>query len=338
MPHTSINQDPELGSEQPTTSPAEVRRRRDVIVPGFRTRPPFRIWLRHHWLDIATQLLCLLTAFLIYSFAPLVLPQYFPLYPGIERTEWGRAYGKPYMAEYITTLVSAVVSFAAPAVIMGAVSLWGTREFEDGNAALIGLGYALATGTLFQSFIKIFIGGLRPHFLSVCDPLIPPPIPGFASPGPSNRLYYMASQVCTGDANKVKEAQMSFPSGHSCAAFAGFGFLGLWLNAKFKIFGSGRRSKFPNTPKSVEKQDTETGGGNGGNQTQGRIQQWKLVMFAAPWCIAILLAGSKVRDEWHHPIDVLFGALVGTAFAHMAFRMVYRSVYDWRDNHIPMER
>lgn len=39
----------------------------------------------------------------------------------------------------------------------------------------MGLGYALATATLFQSFIKWFIGGLRPHFLTVCAPLGPVP-------------------------------------------------------------------------------------------------------------------------------------------------------------------
>jgi hypothetical protein len=34
-------------------------------------------------------------------------------------------------------------------------------------------------------------------------------------------------------------------------------------------------------------------------------------------CIATILAASKIRDGWHHPIDVVFGAIVGTAFAHM---------------------
>lgn len=45
----------------------------------------------------------------------------------------------------------------------------------------MGLSYALATATLFQSFIKWFIGGLRPHFLTVCKPPIPPPSPGLGA-------------------------------------------------------------------------------------------------------------------------------------------------------------
>lgn len=45
----------------------------------------------------------------------------------------------------------------------------------------MGLGYALATATLLQCFLKWFIGGLRPHFLSACQPRIPP-LPSNPSP------------------------------------------------------------------------------------------------------------------------------------------------------------
>lgn len=136
QPRSSTDRDPEPGTKHFPASSTKARRRRDMLVPGFRSRPPFRSWLRHSWLDIVTQLLCVLTAFILYTYAPPLMPRYFPLYPGIERTDWGQKYGKPYMAEYITTLVSAIVSFAAPAVVMGAVSLWGTREFDDGNTAV----------------------------------------------------------------------------------------------------------------------------------------------------------------------------------------------------------
>lgn len=207
----------------------------------------------------------------------------------------------------------------------------------------MGLGYALATSTIFQAFIKLFVGGLRPHFLSICAPAIPPPGTGMMTPGPMSGVFYKASQVCTGDGNKVREAQISFPSGHACAAFAGFGFLALWMNAKFKVFGEGRRSGFPhaqNTPNTAGETNDESENNEVGEKDErggGRIQHWKFVLFATPWCLAFLLAGSKVRDEWHHPVDVIFGALVGTAFAHLAYRMVYRSIYNSRQNHIPRE-
>ncbi|KAF2026233.1 PAP2-domain-containing protein [Setomelanomma holmii] len=299
-------------------------RRRHPLVPGFDEPPPFLTFLRRNWYDILTQLLCVLIAFLLYRFSPPLTPRYFPVYPGVGKSAWGLKHGKPYLAEYITTITSAVVSFAVPAAVMGAIALWGTRDFRDGNAALIGLGYALSTSALFNSFIKIFIGGLRPHFLSICQPTNPPAIPGG---GPSKNWYH-AAQVCTGDNDKVKEAQMSFPSGHSSAAFGGFVFLTLYLNGKFKILSSGRH--FRDYYGSNVSQERQTAA------THQRAHHWKFVVFVTPWCIAILIAGSKIRDEWHHPVDVVFGALVGILFAHVAYRMVYRSVYDWRTNHVPM--
>jgi membrane-associated phospholipid phosphatase len=166
----------------------------------------------------------------------------------------------------------------------------------------MGLGYALATTTLLVSVIKWVFGGLRPHFLAVCTPTVTiTPIP----------TYHPAS-ICTGRSPyEIKEAQMSFPSGHSSAAFAGFGFLALYLNAKYKVFGHGEDGR--------------------------RVSHWKLVMFVLPWLVAVLIAASKIRDGWHHPVDVVFGAFIGTVLAHLAFKMVFRSVYNLRDNHVPRE-
>ncbi|KAI8932968.1 hypothetical protein NX059_010436 [Plenodomus lindquistii] len=156
---------------------------------------------------------------------------------------------------------------------------------------------------------------------------------------PGSLAWTTPNAACTGvSGRQLKESQMSFPSGHAAAAFAGFGFLAMYLNAKYKIFGHGRRSGLggqdnttaPSTSAAGEKTTAAAGKG-------GRIQHWKLVLFALPWLIAILISLSKVRDGWHHPVDVIVGALIGTAFAHMAFRIVYRSVYDEKDNHVPQE-
>lgn len=109
---------------------------RDAFVPGFYNRPPFMEWLRHCWLDILTQLLCLLAAEMIYLFATPLMPRYFPLYLGVERSEWGLKHGKPYLEEYITTQISAIISFTIPFAIMSAIGLWGVRNFWDSNAAV----------------------------------------------------------------------------------------------------------------------------------------------------------------------------------------------------------
>ncbi|KAF1927104.1 PAP2-domain-containing protein [Didymella exigua CBS 183.55] len=291
------------------------------LKPGFNNRPPFKSWLKASWLDIATQLLCLLIAELIYLLATPLMPRYFPLSNNIWSTSWGLQHGKPYLAEYITTLVSAIISFAVPFLVMGAIGLWWVRDFWESNAAIMGLGYALATATLFQSFIKWFIGGLRPHFLAVCVPLNPPPLPALGA--------------------KVKEAQMSFPSGHSSAAFAGFGFLALYLNSKLKVVGrkpdGGRVLEGDGGTQGFYTPRGKEGGeeGRAGAAGDGRTRHWKVVVWVLPWLLAFLISASKVRDCWHHPIDVLFGSLVGIVFAHLAYWCAFRGVYDGRVNHVP---
>lgn len=112
------------------------RRRRDRLKPGFRNAPPFRVFVRRNWLDIVTQLVCLLVAWMIYLFAKPLMPRYFPLYPGIGTSAWGLNHGKPLLREYVSTPVSAVVSFVVPLLVMGAFGLWGTRDFWESNAAV----------------------------------------------------------------------------------------------------------------------------------------------------------------------------------------------------------
>lgn len=123
---------------------------------------------------------------------------------------------------------------------------------------------------------------------------------------------------------------MSFPSGHASAAFAGYGFLALFLNAKYKVLSSGGHFR------QDHGSERQLGRLGVSDETTQRVHHWKLVLFVFPWSIAFVMALSKVRDGWHHPVDVIFGALVGTVFAHMAYKMVYRSVYDERTNHLPL--
>ena len=123
---------------------------------------------------------------------------------------------------------------------------------------------------------------------------------------------------------------MSFPSGHSSAAFAGFGFLALYLNGMLKVFGKRRESALPCYRPSGSGEAEDRGCLN-----EGRIRHWKMVVWVLPWLVAFLIAASKVRDCWHHPVDVLFGSLVGIVFAHMAYWCVFKGVYDGRVNYVP---
>lgn len=117
----SIKSRPVNADLEAVASPPPYRRR-NAFVPGFHNPPPFLTFLRRDWYDIFTQLLCLTVAILLYVFVPPIMPRYFPYYEGVGQSTWGMKHNQPYISEYVSTIVSGIVSFAVPALIMGAAS------------------------------------------------------------------------------------------------------------------------------------------------------------------------------------------------------------------------
>lgn len=99
-------------------------------------QPTFRSFARLCWLDILTQLLCTGIAFLLYKFVPLLAPKWFPVFPGMETSAVGLRYGKPYLTEYVNTLVSAIVSFLGPLAVILLVGGLKVKSFWDVNSAV----------------------------------------------------------------------------------------------------------------------------------------------------------------------------------------------------------
>lgn len=114
--------------------------------------------------------------------------------------------------------------------------------------------------------------------------------------------------ICTGDEDEIDDSLESFPSGHSTAAFAGFVYLYLYLNAKLKVWSNYHPA------------------------------YWKLIVTYMPILGATLIAGALTIDEYHNWYDVVAGAVIGSVMALSAYRMVYAAVWDFRFNHIPLTR
>lgn len=187
------------------------------------------------------------------------------------------------------------------------------RSFWDLNNGIIGLIYAVETSSAFQVMIKWLIGGLRPHFYDVCKP-----DPSKATDSQFNvtglngvgyQNYMFTSEICTGDSQEgIANALESFPSGHTTTMFAGMVFLFLYLNAKLKVFSNYHPA------------------------------MWKLILLFLPILGATLVGGSLTVDQSHNWYDVLAGGIIGTMFAFAAYRMVYAAIWDYRVNHIPLNR
>lgn len=92
---------------------------------------------------------------------------------------------------------------------------------------------------------------------------------------------------------EFREAQKSFPSGHTTTAAASATFCFLYLNAKLKVFAD-RRPPF-----------------------------WKFLVLPAPLLLAVLVAGVLTVDNSHHWYDVLVGGAIGTVGGLGAFRVSY---------------
>lgn len=54
---------------------------------------------------------------------------------------------------------------------------------------------------------------------------------------------------------------------------------------------------------------------------------WRLGLVLTPILMASMIAWSKIADYWHHPGDVLAGAIIGSVFAYVVFRYQYFPVW-----------
>lgn len=129
--------------------------------------------------------------------------------------------------------------------------------FADGKTGLI-------TAAVFQVFIKWLIGGLRPHFYSVCQPNIQP---GAAPSGVGFSSLMYDRSICTGDRKQINDSLESMPSGHSTAAWAGLFYLALYFNAQLKVMSAHNPA------------------------------YWKMILFFAPLLGAFLISGALTIDE-----------------------------------------
>lgn len=200
----------------------------------------------------------------------------------------------PYLKPTFSSVTAAVIGIATPLTLIVLSQIW-VRSFCDLANALTGLTYSLSTGTFVNMVLKKTIGGLRPHFLSVCEPIVPPRTMG---QGYKN-IMFTIEQVCRGkDKRKIGNAIESFPSGHSECAFAGLFYLSIYLFTHLDI------------------------------QSRSPVSHWRMVACVLPTLLATYIACTVVLEYHHHAYDAIFGALLGIVMALFGYRMVFRSIWN----------
>jgi len=178
---------------------------------------------------------------------------------------------------------------------------------------------ALAT-LLITEVAKVSIGRLRPHFLYLCNP------DPYKCGNDSNKFWGTKEQgnlstICRSyeDARpldltepellkKMREARLSFMSGHTSTSFYAALFLILYFQA--------RLDRCP--PEKGTKECIRT-----------CLKAFRPLIQACLLALALWISFSRVSDYFHHPLDVAVGAFVGVlmAFVTLSFSRL------WKDDH-----
>uniref|UniRef100_A0A1A9WD98 Phosphatidic acid phosphatase type 2/haloperoxidase domain-containing protein n=1 Tax=Glossina brevipalpis TaxID=37001 RepID=A0A1A9WD98_9MUSC len=126
---------------------------------------------------------------------------------------------------------------------------------------------------------KYTIGRIRPHFIAICQPQLRD---GSSCSNATNQHRYIENYYCarTGySADDVRQARLSFPSGHASLAFYALLYMVIYLQNRV-VWQKGQLIK--------------------------PFIQFTLLTSA--WFIAL----TRIMDNWHHWSDVMAGSILGT--------------------------
>jgi len=173
--------------------------------------------------------------------------------------------------------------------------------------------YLLAIG-LTQSFTnvaKLYVGYLRPIFFSKCQP---------------NEDY----ETCQG--SHERQARVSFPSGHASLSVCGLLLISFYLERSYGVSSYSNKNNDNNNRTRIATVSTSTTNSSSARirRTSGLpIQLVRLVSIIcyAPMSLAFFIVISRVHDNFHHPADVVGGALLGGSIAAIVFGIWFPPQY-----------
>ena len=262
----------------------------------------------------------------------------------------------PHYEASVSSLHLFLIAFAVPAAIIFVLELavgvvvmaqpfkarrlqpewtcgWLINALLTAVCVTIRLCIALGTNIALTNIVKVMCGRPRPNFFALCN------YKGYgdALEHAGNDIYavnltdYFGGTTagvfgdyayCAGKASDIRQARLSFPSGHSSIAFAGMAFLSAYCVAKFDAV---RRVE----EDAAESADTlaidadAAGEGRTCAKDAGKSAARAVVAVLASEATAIVVssacmlfaawvASTRYYEYWHHPADILAGAALGT--------------------------
>lgn len=207
----------------------------------------------------------------------------------------------PFEPDIIPFSLLMMISLGLPFVIISFLSVFVVRNKRDFHHGTMGLCQTIALILVTSAIVKIFLGGLRPHFLMRCAP-DPSKIASATRYGYGG--IYFDTSICSNSQWEVNDAQSAFPSAHSAMAAGGLNYLSLYLNGKFKVF-----------------------------QHQGHLLVY--VLITASSFGSFLVGFTRVVDYHHTFYNVMMGWSMGFLTCISMYRLNYVSLFGAL-NHVPV--
>lgn len=178
----------------------------------------------------------------------------------------------------------------------------GMNLRHEVRASICGLFTATAISEGSTNILKLYVSRYRPNFYSLC---------GFDT----------TTLSCLGKLKYVREASLSFPSGHSSLSWCGMTYIALFL--------LGRVATIPNNNSSNNTTPT-TLSTPPNTMTQTLKPYLAALSCLLPWSYSTFVSASRIVDWWHHPSDVVAGSLIGIASAMFAYHQFYPSIRSYK--------
>ncbi|KAK7742395.1 hypothetical protein SLS53_004540 [Cytospora paraplurivora] len=244
----------------------------------------------------------------------------------------------PYAeVEQVSVTFNVIYAAVFPLLIILLANTLTRAHQHKHHVAILGLAIALILTSFLTDTIKNTVGRARPDLIARCKP---------AAGTPVNTL--VSIDVCTETRHHVlHDGWRSFPSGHSSFAFAGLGYLSLFLAGQVRLFvvgGGGRRGDVTENSSNNINNSTNNQGANGRvgifgedvvdeDAVQGVFMRGDLaraLLCLAPLLVAAMISISRCQDYRHDVYDVCTGALLGWVVAYWSYRRYWPKLSSWR--------
>ena len=203
------------------------------------------------------------------------------------------------ITDFLFTAMLFLYALGIPALILLLTTLiLPNRSAHKTHVVLLGLCLSLLTTSFLTDIFKNAIGRPRPDLIARCKP----------DPStPHNTLVTIA--VCTeADGHLLQDGWRSYPSGHSSFAFAGLGWLSLFLASQTHCL-------------------------------RPRASHITVLLCLAPLVGAALIAISRLEDYRHDVFDVVSGSVLGALVTAFNWRRYFPSLWasDCDEPYEPLE-